>query len=94
LEVAIASLQAHTAASKQPLQAYERFPEPRMAEVLVVKPNKQAIGKTFKKEAKPLQEALEELTQEDAACIKSTYAAPSCENHAFCDSHFFLADIQ
>ena len=36
----------------------------------MAKPNKAAIGKAFKKEGKPLQEALDALTQEDAACIK------------------------
>lgn len=42
-------------------------------QVLVAKVNKAAIGKQFKKEGKPLQEALEALTQEDAACIKKRW---------------------
>lgn len=71
MSVTQALFQAHSAASKQPLEAYERFAEPRMQEVLVSKPNKQAIGKAFKKDGKPLQEAIENLTQEDAACIKA-----------------------
>ena len=66
--------QAHTAASKQPLEAYERFAEARMEEVWVIKPNRQAIGKTFKREGKPLQEAIEGLTQEDAACLQARWA--------------------
>lgn len=66
-------LRAHTAASKQPLEAYEKFAEPRFEKVLVAKPNKAAIGKAFKKEGKPLQEALDTLTQEDAACIKKSF---------------------
>lgn len=65
--------QAHTEASKQPLEAYERFAEARMEEVWVIKPNRQAIGKTFKREGKPLQEAIEALTQEDAACLQARW---------------------
>jgi glycyl-tRNA synthetase (class II) len=66
-----AGAQAHTAASKQPLEAYERFAEPRMEQVWVLRPNKQAIGKAFKKEGKPLQEAVEAMGQEDAACLQA-----------------------
>ena len=37
----------------------------------MLKPNKQAIGKAFKREAKPLQEAIEAMGQEDAACLQA-----------------------
>ena len=40
-------------------------------QVWVLKPNKQAIGKAFKREAKPLQEAIEAMGQEDAACLQA-----------------------
>ncbi len=38
-------LRAHTLASKQELVAYERFPEPRMVEEVVIKASRQELGK-------------------------------------------------
>jgi len=57
-------MQAHSDASKQPLQAYVAYDKPRDVEKLVGKINKQAIGKTFKKDGKPLLEALEAIKEE------------------------------
>ncbi|KAK9902771.1 hypothetical protein WJX75_005632 [Coccomyxa subellipsoidea] len=66
-------LRAHSDASNQALEAYEKFPEPRFAQVLVAKPEKAKIGKLYKKEGKPLLEKLDNLSQEDAACMKKSF---------------------
>ena len=57
-------IQAHSEASKQPLQAYVAYDKPRDVEKLVAKINKQAMGKTFKKDGKPLLETLEGMKEE------------------------------
>ena len=57
-------MQAHSEASKQPLQAYTAYDKPRDVDKLVARINKQAIGKTFKKDGKPLLEALEGMKEE------------------------------
>ena len=54
-------------------------------QVLEVKPNKAKIGKDYKKEGKPLQEALDKLSQEDAACIKKRCALALV--HRFSHTH-------
>jgi hypothetical protein len=43
-------------------------------QVLVAKPDKAKIGKLYKKEGKPLLEKLDNLSQEDAACMKKRCA--------------------
>lgn len=43
-------------------------------QVLVAKPDKARIGKLYKKEGKPLLEKLDNLSQEDAACMKKRCA--------------------
>ena len=58
------NIQAHSEASKQPLQAYVAYEKPRDVEKLIAKINKQAIGKTFKKDGKPLLEVLEGMKEE------------------------------
>ena len=69
-------LQAHAAKSKQDMSAYEPFPEgPRMADVLVVAADKREIGKTYKRDAKAITEALESLSEEDKACMQADLAA-------------------
>lgn len=52
------------------MTARENFPEPRMMEVVTVKPNKPIIGKAFKAKAKEVQSALEELDEEAALCLQ------------------------
>ena len=54
-----AALQAHAAKSKQDMTAYEKYDEPQLK--VVVTPNKQVLGKTFKRQAKPVQDALEQM---------------------------------
>ena len=52
---ALSLAQAHSAKSGQDLTAYEKFPEMRTVEATVVAPNKQLIGKTFKRDARAVQ---------------------------------------
>ena len=54
-----ALLQAHAAKSKQDMTAFEKYDQPRLK--VVVTPNKQALGKTFKRQAKAVQDALEQM---------------------------------
>ena len=68
-------LKAHSAKSGVELVAHERFPEPRMEEVLVVEPNKKDFGKAFKKDAKAVVDALEALCVEDALALDGTLVA-------------------
>lgn len=56
-------LDAHSKMSKQDLSSFEKYDEPRLVEIVAVKPNKQAIGKEFKKDAKAVQAALESLPE-------------------------------
>lgn len=65
-------MQAHAAKSKQDMTAYEKYDQPRMK--VVVTPNKQVLGKTFKRQAKAVQEALEQM-QVAAAHTPSLYAS-------------------
>ena len=41
------------------MTAYEKYDQPRMK--VVVTPNKQVLGKTFKRQAKAVQDALEQM---------------------------------
>lgn len=51
-------LSAHASASKVELNAYERYPEPRMEEVVTITPNKKNLGKALKKEAQRVADEL------------------------------------
>ncbi|XP_017138343.1 glycine--tRNA ligase [Drosophila miranda] len=55
----------HTAATGVRLVAEKRLPAPKTVEVSEIVPNKQALGKTFKKEAKTITEALAKLSLEE-----------------------------
>ncbi|XP_068142369.1 glycine--tRNA ligase isoform X1 [Drosophila tropicalis] len=55
----------HTSATGVRLVAEKRLPAPKTIEVSEIVPNKQALGKTFKKEAKTITEALAKLTLEE-----------------------------
>ncbi|CAK0785073.1 hypothetical protein CVIRNUC_008279 [Coccomyxa viridis] len=72
-------LRAHSEASKQPLQAYTAYDKPRDVDKLVAKINKQAIGKTFKKDGKPLLEALEGMKEE----LKDDKGPLACARDSF-----------
>lgn len=58
-------LKAHAAKSKQDMTAYEKYDQPRMK--VVVTPNKQVLGKTFKRQAKAVQDALEQMQGDECA---------------------------
>ena len=60
------------------MSAREAYPEPRMEEVIVVTPNKQLLGRTFARNAKPVQEALERLEEAGALSLKDSLDAGRC----------------
>ena len=62
-------LKVHTAATKVELVAREYFPEPRNEEVVVVKVNRQLVGKTFKLDNLAVSGALEALVEDKAAAL-------------------------
>ena len=68
-------LNAHTAASKVELSAYERYPEPRMEEVVTVTPNKRELGKALKREAQRVVDELEAMSDETAMAMAAELAA-------------------
>ena len=70
-------LNAHSEKSKVDLVAYERFDTPIQEEVLVMTPNKQILGKVFKKDAKPITEALQALGEAEAFALQEACAANS-----------------
>uniref|UniRef100_A0A1I7XZL0 Glycine--tRNA ligase n=1 Tax=Steinernema glaseri TaxID=37863 RepID=A0A1I7XZL0_9BILA len=55
-------LEQHTKATKVKLVAEKKLPEPKMVSVVEAMPNKAAIGKAYKADAKKIIAALEELT--------------------------------
>lgn len=59
-------VQAHAAKSKQDMTAYEKYDQPRMK--VVVTPNKQVLGKTFKRQAKAVQDTLERMQVPPLSC--------------------------
>eukprot|EP01023_Acetabularia_acetabulum_P067871 TRINITY_DN9484_c0_g1_i2.p1 TRINITY_DN9484_c0_g1~~TRINITY_DN9484_c0_g1_i2.p1 ORF type:complete len:299 (+),score=69.26 TRINITY_DN9484_c0_g1_i2:121-1017(+) len=64
-------LRAHTQGSKVELTAYEKFDEPREEEVLVIMPNKKALGMSFKKNAQTISNHLENMCEGDAMDMKT-----------------------
>lgn len=67
-------LTAHAKMSKVDLEAFERFPEPRIEDVLTVTPNKKDLGKAFKKEAGLVMCALENMSEADALAMADALA--------------------
>lgn len=63
------------------MTAYEKYDQPRMK--VVVTPNKQVLGKTFKRQAKAVQEALEQMQVPAAHTPSPCY----CNTHP---RHFML----
>ncbi len=62
--------------SKQDMSAYEPFPEgPRMVDMLVAAVDKRELGKTYKRDAKAITEALESLSEEYKASLQADLAA-------------------
>ncbi|XP_050334909.1 glycine--tRNA ligase isoform X1 [Bactrocera neohumeralis] len=55
----------HTQATGVKLVAEKRLPEPKTIEIAEIVPNKQTLGKTFKKDAKSITDALSKLSLSD-----------------------------
>jgi len=68
-------LKAHSDKSKVDLVAYERFAEPIQEQVVEITPNKQLVGKAFKKDAKAVTDALAALSEADAFALQDAIAA-------------------
>eukprot|EP01024_Parvocaulis_polyphysoides_P018345 TRINITY_DN18129_c0_g1_i1.p1 TRINITY_DN18129_c0_g1~~TRINITY_DN18129_c0_g1_i1.p1 ORF type:complete len:488 (+),score=88.92 TRINITY_DN18129_c0_g1_i1:187-1650(+) len=64
-------LRAHTQGSKVELSAYEKYDEPKEEEVLVIMPNKKALGMSFKKNAQTIANYMENMCESDAMEMKS-----------------------
>ncbi|EDW19721.2 glycine--tRNA ligase [Drosophila mojavensis] len=65
----------HTAATGVRLVAEKRLAAPKTVEVSEIVPNKQALGKTFKKEAKAITDALAKLSLDDIKKAETQLAA-------------------
>ncbi|CAD7695721.1 unnamed protein product [Ostreobium quekettii] len=68
-------LRAHSAKSKTDLVAHEKFSEPRMEEVLEVKPNRKELGVKFKTAMKAIVEQLAAMCEEDSMAVKAKFDA-------------------
>lgn len=68
-------LTAHSKMSKIELTAYDKFPEPRMVDVVKINPNRKEIGVAFKKDGKAITEHLEGLSECDALELKTKLEA-------------------
>lgn len=68
-------LSAHAAASKESLTAYERYDNPRRVLKTIVKPVAKAIGRTYRADAKTVQETLEQLPEDAALRMRDTLQA-------------------
>lgn len=79
--VLVAVTQAHTSMSKIELAAFEKFPEPRMEEVLKVVPNNKELGAAFKKDQKAIKEALEAL--DECAALDLKVSTRGCREVVF-----------
>lgn len=66
-------LSAHAAASKVDLNAFERYAEPRMEEVVTVVPIKKILGKELKKDAQRVADALIGMSECTAMEMKATH---------------------
>ncbi|XP_053954897.1 glycine--tRNA ligase [Anastrepha ludens] len=62
----------HTQATGVRLVAEKRLPEPKTVEVSEIVPNKQTLGKTFKKDAKSITDALAKLSLNEVNEIEQT----------------------
>ncbi|GFH13036.1 uncharacterized protein HaLaN_08837 [Haematococcus lacustris] len=63
-------LTAHSSMSKCDLNAYEKFPEPRIVDMVKVTVAKKEVGTAFKKDAKAVTDCLEGLGECDAMELK------------------------
>lgn len=63
-------LKAHTKKSGVDLVAQEKFNEPKQVKVIEAKPNKKELGKTFKRDQKPICDHLMNLCEESLLQLK------------------------
>ncbi|XP_062225506.1 glycine--tRNA ligase, mitochondrial 1-like [Phragmites australis] len=63
-------LRAHSDKSGVPLEAHEKFAEPREVEKLVIAPSKKELGLAFKGNQKMILEALEAMSETEALDLK------------------------
>ncbi|XP_058986336.1 glycine--tRNA ligase [Musca domestica] len=63
-------LSQHMAATGVRLVAEKRLPAPKTVEVSEIVPNKQTLGKTFKKDAKAITDALAKLSLDDVKSVE------------------------
>ncbi|KAG2429717.1 hypothetical protein HYH02_013974 [Chlamydomonas schloesseri] len=82
-------LKAHSGMSKIDLTAFEKFPEPRMEEVVKVVPNNKELGAAFKKDQKAVKEALEALDSNAALDVKAKLESAGVATIATCDGQQF-----
>lgn len=68
-------LTAHSKMSKQDMTAYEKFPEPKVVDMVKVNVNKKEVGVAFKKDAKAIGDALESMSECDAMEMKASLEA-------------------
>lgn len=66
-------LSAHAVASKVDLNAFERYPEPRLEEVVTVIPIKKLLGKELKRDAQRVADALVEMSECTAMEMKAIH---------------------
>lgn len=57
-------LQQHAKKSKAELVAYEEFKEPKIIDFIEIEIDKGKIGKTYRKDAKPLIDYIEKMNEE------------------------------
>ncbi|KAK4414064.1 Glycine--tRNA ligase, mitochondrial 1 [Sesamum alatum] len=68
-------VRAHADKSGVPLVAYEKYPEPREVEKLVIAPSKKELGLAFKGNQKMVVEALEAMGEKEAMELKAALQA-------------------
>ncbi|XP_070550171.1 glycine--tRNA ligase-like [Ptychodera flava] len=68
-------LKQHTKSTKVPLVAEKRLPEPKVVEVVEAQPQKNIIGKEFKKDAKAIMEFLSNFNECDVQELESALNA-------------------
>ena len=68
-------LTQHTRATGVALNAEKKLDEPKMEEVVEMQPNKGALGKAFKKEAKSIMDQLAKLSLEDITTFEGELAS-------------------
>ncbi|GLC40466.1 hypothetical protein PLESTB_001261900 [Pleodorina starrii] len=87
-------LKAHSSMSKIDLTAFEKFPEPRLEEVVKVVPNNKELGAVFKKDQKAVKEALEALDKGAAMELKAKLDAGETTKVAGFDIKPGMVDIR